>query len=210
MSHFNEHALEMSIMELFQKEGYIYTNGEEIRKEASDVILREDLRAYLRSRYAKDGITELEVESVIAKLTAANGFLLYDKNVNTYRLITEGFSLKREDKTQPDLFIEPIDFENESNNTFRIVNQLEIQGDVKRIPDGMVYVNGLPVVVLEFKSAVKEDTTIMDAYRQLTVRYRRDIPELFKYNAFVVISDGVNNKYGSLFTPSNSFIHGVR
>ena len=205
MSHFNEHALEMSIMELFQKEGYIYTNGEEIRKEASDVILREDLRAYLRSRYAKDGITELEVESVIAKLTAANGFLLYDKNVNTYRLITEGFSLKREDKTQPDLFIEPIDFENESNNTFRIVNQLEIQGDVKRIPDGMVYVNGLPVVVLEFKSAVKEDTTIMDAYRQLTVRYRRDIPELFKYNAFVVISDGVNNKYGSLFTPYEFF-----
>ena len=205
MSHFNEHALEMSIMELFQQEGYIYTNGEEIRKEASDVILREDLRAYLRSRYAKDGITELEVESVIAKLTAANGFLLYDKNVNTYRLMTEGFSLKREDKTQPDLFIEPIDFENESNNTFRIVNQLEIQGDVKRIPDGIVYVNGLPVVVLEFKSAVKEDTTIMDAYRQLTVRYRRDIPELFKYNAFIVISDGVNNKYGSLFTPYEFF-----
>lgn len=205
MSHFNEHALEMSIMELFKQEGYIYTNGEEINKEASDVILREDLCAYLRSRYAKDGITELEVESVIAKLTAANGFLLYDKNVNTYRLMTEGFSLKREDKTQPDLFIEPIDFDNESNNTFRIVNQLEIQGDVKRIPDGIVYVNGLPVIVLEFKSAVKEDTTIMDAYRQLTVRYRRDIPELFKYNAFIVISDGVNNKYGSLFTPYEFF-----
>ena len=205
MSHFNEHALEMSIMELFQQEGYIYTNGEEINKEASDVILREDLRAYLRNRYAKDGITELEVESVIVKLTAANGFMLYDKNVNTYRLMTEGFSLKREDKKQPDLFIEPIDFENERKNTFRIVNQLEIQGDVKRIPDGIVYVNGLPVVVLEFKSAVKEDTTIMDAYRQLTVRYRRDIPELFKYNAFVVISDGVNNKYGSLFTPYEFF-----
>ena len=137
MSHFNEHALEMSIMELFQQEGYIYTNGEEISKEASDVILREDLCAYLRSRYAEDGITELEVESVTAKLTAANGFLLYDKNVNTYRLMTEGFSLKREDKTQPDLFIEPIDFENENCNTFRIVNQLEIQGDVKRIPDGI-------------------------------------------------------------------------
>ena len=59
--------------------------------------------------------------------------------------------------------------------------------------------------MLEFKSAVKEDTTIMDAYRQLTVRYRRDIPELFKYNAFVVISDGVNNKYGSLFTPYEFF-----
>ena len=65
--------------------------------------------------------------------------------------------------------------------------------------------NGLPVVVLEFKSAVKEDTTIMNAYTQLTVRYRRDIPELFRYNAFVVISDGVNNKYGTLFTPYEFF-----
>ena len=74
-----------------------------------------------------------------------------------------------------------------------------------RISDGIVYVNGLPVVVLEFKSAVKEDTTIMDAYKQFTVRYRRDIPDLFKYNAFVVISDGVNSKYGSLFSPYDFF-----
>ena len=51
----------------------------------------------------------------------------------------------------------------------------------------------------EFKSAVQENTTIMDAYKQLTIRYRRDIPEIFKYNAFVVISDGANNKYGSFF-----------
>ena len=205
MTHFNEHSLEMAIMELFQNEGYIYTNGEEIHKEMDDVLLRDDLRMYLRSRYSAHGITQLETESVIARLTADNGFTLYDRNVATYRLMTEGFSLKREDAGQPDLFIEPIDFENEGNNIFRIVNQLEIQGEVKRIPDGIVYINGLPVVVLEFKSAVKEDTTIMDAYRQLTVRYRRDIQELFKYNAFVVISDGVNSKYGSLFTPYDFF-----
>ena len=61
------------------------------------------------------------------------------------------------------------------------------------------------MVVLEFKSAVKEETTIKDAFTQLTVRYRRDIPELFKYNAFVVISDGVNSKYGSLFAPYEFF-----
>ena len=180
MSHFNEHALEMAIMELFQQEGYIYTNGEEIHKEISDVLLRDDLRMYLRSRYAEQGITPLEVESVLSRLTANVGFSLYENNVATYRLITEGFSLKREDASLPDLFIEPIDFDTESNNIFRIVNQLEIQGREKRIPDGIVYINGLPMVVLEFKSAVKENTTIMDAYTQLTVRYRRDIPDLFK------------------------------
>ena len=205
MSHFNEHALEMAIMELFQQEGYIYTNGEEIHKEISDVLLRDDLRMYLRSRYAEQGITPLEVESVLSRLTANVGFSLYENNVTTYRLITEGFSLKREDASLPDLFIEPIDFDTESNNIFRIVNQLEIQGREKRIPDGIVYINGLPMVVLEFKSAVKENTTIMDAYTQLTVRYRRDIPDLFKYNAFVVISDGANSKYGSLFTPYDFF-----
>jgi len=74
-----------------------------------------------------------------------------------------------------------------------------------RIPDGIVFVNGIPVVVLEFKSAVQENTTIMDAYKQLTIRYRRDIPEIFKYNAFVVISDGANNKYGSFFSPYDFF-----
>lgn len=205
MTHFNEHSLEMAIMELFQSEGYIYTNGEEIHKEVSDVLLRDDLRMYLRNRYVNEGITALEVESVIAQISADNGFTIYDKNVATFRIITEGFSLKREDASQPNIFIEPIDFVTESNNIFRIVNQLEIQGEVKRIPDGIVYINGLPIVVLEFKSAVKEDTTIENAFTQLTVRYRRDIPELFKYNAFVVISDGVNSKYGSLFTPYDFF-----
>lgn len=207
MSHFNEHALEMSIMELFQQEGYIYTNGEEIHKEVSDVLLRDDLRVYLRGRYGEAGITPLEIERAVAKLTANVGFSLYENNLHTYRLMVEGFSLKRDDSSLPDLYVEPIDFGGKSlsNNIFRVVNQLEIKGTETRIPDGIVYVNGLPVVVLEFKSAVKEETTIMDAYRQLTVRYRRDIPELFKYNAFVVISDGVNNKYGSLFAPYDFF-----
>jgi type I restriction enzyme R subunit len=74
-----------------------------------------------------------------------------------------------------------------------------IVGSEKRIPDGILYINGLPLVVFEFKSAIREEATIHDAYTQLTVRYQRDIPELFKYNAFCVISDGVNSKCGSFF-----------
>ena len=205
MSPFNEHALEMGIMELFKQQGYSYQSGETIHKELSDVLLRDDLKLYLMDRYGTEGITALEIERVIAKLTADNGAQLYQQNVQTYRLMTEGFAIKREDASQPDLFVEVIDFKDVDKNIFKIVNQLEIKGAEKRIPDGIVYVNGLPVVVLEFKSAVKEDTTIMNAYTQLTVRYRRDIPDLFCYNAFVVISDGVNNKYGTLFTPYEFF-----
>ena len=205
MSNFNEHTLEMAIMQLFEQQGYIYQNGETIHKELSEVLLLEDLRMFLMDRYANDGITPLEVERIIAKLTANNGASLYVQNAMTYRLMTEGFSIKREDASLPDLFVEVIDFDNIDRNIFKIVNQLEIKGLEKRIPDGIVYVNGLPVVVLEFKSAVKEETTIINAFTQLTVRYRRDIPELFRYNAFVVISDGVNNKYGTLFTPYEFF-----
>ncbi|MEY3376436.1 MAG: hypothetical protein RL463_746 [Bacteroidota bacterium] len=85
------------------------------------------------------------------------------------------------------------------NNIYKFVTQLEILGIEKRIPDGIVYINGLPLVVFEFKSAIREDATIHDAFKQLTVRYRRDIPEIFKYNVFCVISDGINNKAGSFF-----------
>ena len=211
---FNEHSLEMAIMELFEQQGYVYQNGETVHKELSEVLLLDDLRLYLNNRYREEGITPLEVERVIAKLTADNGAPLYEQNALTYRLMTEGFTIKREDASLPDLFVEVIDFSpvvtphcdvTTDCNIYKVVNQLEIKGAEKRIPDAIVYVNGLPVVVLEFKSAVKEEATIMNAFTQLTVRYRRDIPNLFRYNAFVVISDGVNNKYGSLFADYDFF-----
>ncbi|MEZ0186747.1 MAG: type I restriction endonuclease subunit R [Candidatus Reddybacter sp.] len=88
------------------------------------------------------------------------------------------------------------------NNIYKLVNQLEIEGAELRIPDGILYINGLPLVVFEFKSAIREeDATIQDAYEQLHIRYRRDIPQLFVFNALCIISDGVNNKLGNLFAP---------
>ncbi len=206
MSYFNEHALEMSIMELFQDEGYQYVGGESIHREREEVLLVDDLKQYLYNRYAKDGITSNEVESIIFTLRTISGSI-YEANKAVYKLISDGFIFNREDRTQKDLYIELIDFDTPENNTFKVVNQFEIEGMDRqlRIPDGIVFINGIPVVVLEFKSAVKENTTIMDAFTQLTVRYRRDIPELFKYNAFVVISDGVNNKYGSFFSQYDFF-----
>lgn len=206
MSNFNEHALEMSIMQLFGEQDYIYLNGEQLHRERTEVLLVDDLRQFLLNRYAGDGITSAEVDGIILKLRSVSG-TIYEANKAFMKLLCDGFILNREDRTQKDIFIELLDFDEPSNNLFKIVNQVEIEGVnyQKRIPDGIVYVNGLPLVVMEFKSAVKENTTIMDAYTQLTVRYRRDIPELFKYNAFVVISDGVNNKYGSFFSPYDFF-----
>ena len=202
---FTEEKLEQAVIELFQEEKYTYVCGEDIHKEVSEVLLKDDLKAYLRTKYSKEKITENEIETIIRKLELFPSSALYESNKELMKLIADGFILKREDRTKKDLFIQLIDSEILKNNIFKIVNQLEIQGFEKRIPDGIVYVNGLPLVVIEFKSAIKENTTILDAYKQLTIRYQRDIPELFKYNTFCVISDGVNNKAGSLFAPYDFF-----
>ncbi len=202
---FTEEKLEKAVIELFLEEKYTYVCGEDIHKEVSEVLLKDDLKAYLRNKYSKEKITENEIEAIIRKLELFPSSALYESNKEIIKLIADGFILKREDRSKKDLFIQLIDIETIKNNIFKIVNQLEIQGFEKRIPDGIVYVNGLPLVVIEFKSAIKENTTILDAYKQLTIRYQRDIPELFKYNAFCVISDGVNNKAGSLFAPYDFF-----
>ena len=203
---FNEHALELSIIELLQNKGYIHQTGSELLREKSEVLIVDDLKEYLHTRYASDDLTESEIDSIILSLRTVGG-TLYESNKAVLSMIIDGFVFNREDRNKKDIFIELINYEELKKNIFKIVNQLEIEGYNYqiRIPDGIIYVNGLPLVVLEFKTAIQENTTIMDAYAQLTVRYQRDIPEIFKYNAFVVISDGANSKYGSLFTPYEFF-----
>lgn len=205
MSIFNEETLEKAVIELFAAEGYPHVRGENIHKAMEDVLLRDDLKQYLFNRYSAEDITPNEVELIIRQLEAYPASALYESNKKIMKLIADGFTLTREDRTQKDFQVYLIDFETLENNTFKIVNQLEIQGTEKRIPDAIIYINGLPLVVIEFKSAVKENATIKNAFDQLTVRYRRDIPELFKYNAFCVISDGVNNKMGTLFSQYDFF-----
>lgn len=198
---FTEERLEQAIIELLAKEGYSHTCGEALERAAEDVMIKPDLREFLAKRYQAEGITDYEIEQIIHKLEYLPASDLYDTNKAIMKLISDGFLLKREDSTQKDLYIQLIDYDDLSANSYRIVNQMEIQGYELRIPDGILYINGLPLVVFEFKSAIREEATIHDAYKQLTTRYDRDIPELFKYNALCVISDGVNNKMGSFFAP---------
>lgn len=210
MPKFDEHALEMSIMKLFEKEGYTYVRGDRIqRNNKTQVLIEEDLREYLKTRYVAEELTKSEIDSIILSLHAISG-TLYEDNKQILQKISDGFIFNREDRSKKDIYIELLDYETDAEknrNIYKIVNQFEIEGynNQLRIPDGIVFVNGIPLVVLEFKSAIKENTTIMDAYTQLTVRYQRDIPEIFKYNAFVVICDGANSKYGSLFSSYDFF-----
>jgi type I restriction enzyme R subunit len=218
---FTEAQLEQAFIHLLQDEQMTHLVGGEVRKNefqgveepptqyghivTEKVVIDADLRNYLKSNYAKDYITDAEVDSIIRDLERLPSSDLYESNKVFMKMASDGFLLKREDRNQKDIFIQLIDYSDKDNNSYKIVNQLAIKGYEMRIPDLILYINGLPLVVFEFKTAIQENTTIHDAYVQLTTRYKRDIPELFKYNAFCVISDGVNTKSGSFFAPYEFF-----
>ena len=226
---FTEERLEQAIISLLEETGYPYVPGRDIARPPEEVLIREDLTSYLSRRYENDGITSGEITAIIRDLEALPASDLYASNKAVMKRVSDGFLLKREDRTRKDLYIQLLDYQDltahiqpdpddlprvvtedlpslqSDRNIYKIVNQLEITGYKKRIPDAILYINGLPLVVFEFKSAIREEATIHDAYVQLTTRYRRDIPELLKFNAFCVISDGVNNKAGSLFADYEFF-----
>ncbi len=226
---FTEEKLERAFTELLGQEGFPHHLGITIIRKPDEVLIEEDLRSFLLTQYKPQGITNNEVNSIILQLKSLSASDLYESNKTFLKMLSDGFILKREDRKQKDIYIQLINYTGlnkhrqpeaeqlisvvaepeeqypPDNNIYKFVNQLEIIGTEKRIPDGIVYINGLPLVVFEFKSAIREEATIFEAWKQLTVRYRRDIPELFKYNAFCVISDGVNNKAGSFFAPYEFF-----
>lgn len=202
---FTEAQLEQAFIELLEKEDYTHIMGEAILRAPEEVLIKADLKSFLSNKYSDEQLTQGEIDLIIRDLERYPSSDLYETNKAIMKMISDGFLLKREDRTKKDLYIQLLDFSKTKNNIYKVVNQLEIAGFQPRIPDAIIYVNGLPLVVLEFKSAIREDATIHDAFVQLTTRYTRDIPELFKYNAFCVISDGVNNKAGSLFAPYEFF-----
>ncbi len=197
---YTESQLEQAFINLLETEGYHYINGKElVRTSNQEVLLKDDLRMFLQNRYRD--LEEIELESLVNEIAFQSASNLYESNKYICKLLADGLIFKRNNPTKKDLHIRYVDIDDVKANDFKIVNQLEIQGSELRIPDLILYINGIPVVVFEFKTAIEEEITIHDAFKQLTIRYRRDIPELMKYNAFCVISDGVNNKAGTLFSP---------
>ena len=204
---FNESVLEQAIIDKLAVEGYSHVLGDNLHRKLTDVIIEDDLSAFLSAKYAANGITNNEIQSIINSLKSASALPVYDANKKMFKRMVEGEIFVREDRNNKDFLLQLIDFNKEDNkNIVKVVNQLTIKSSTStRRPDAIVYINGLPVVIMEFKSAIKEDTTIHDAYIQITTRYMRDIPELFKYNCFAVISDGVNTKAGSIFSDYEHF-----
>ena len=198
---FTEAELEQAIIELFTVQGYTYVHGGNIHRQYEDILLLDDLRSFLTVRYAVENLSDVEIQKIINKLNLINATPLYIGNRETFWLVNEGFDFIRDDISKVALHVDYIDFDHPENNIFKVVNQYSVQGKHLRRPDLLVFINGIPVAICEFKTAIEEDTTIYDAWKQIAIRYCRDIPKLMRYCFLSVISDGANTRMGSIFTP---------
>jgi type I restriction enzyme R subunit len=206
MNKFNEQNLtEQPVIEWFKQLGYEYKFGPEIspggifvERDFKDVILEKRLKSALK-RLNPD-LPEKAIDEAIYKLKKTEYPNLEITNKEVYQMLRDGIKVDVEDenKSLRGKFIKVIDFEDPLNNEFLVVNQFTVQG-IERIrrPDVVVFINGVPIAIFELKNPTIEEATIQTAYQQLQ-EYKKDIPEIFKYNQILVISDLVEAKYGTI------------
>ncbi len=196
---------EQPVIEWFKELGYEYKFGPDIspggllaERDFKDVILERRLRSAIKRLNPELG--EKAVEEVVYKLKKVEYLNLELSNREIYGMLRDGVKIEIEDeyKNIRGKFVKIIDFENPLNNEFLVVNQFTIHGIEKtRRPDVVVFINGLPIAIFELKNPTLEEATIKTAYDQLQ-EYKEDIPEIFKYNQILVISDLTEAKYGTI------------
>ena len=131
---YTESQLEQAFISLLETEGYHYINGKElVRTSNQEVLIKDDLRTFLLAQYPD--LEEIELESIINEIAFQSASNLYESNKYICKLLADGLIFKRNNPLKKDLHIRYIDIENIKENSFKIVNQLEIQGTELRIPD---------------------------------------------------------------------------
>lgn len=210
---FYESEYEEALIDLLQAEGWQYTNDGNIHRQLREPLLIEDeehnlndLRVYLRNRYPD--LTECDVNEVINHLRHVPGQTHFERLRNTFQLVRDGYRYTRHGDGL-NIDIRFIDFESpdcKKYNIFRAVNQFEVAYGMKddvRIPDVLLFVNGIPLCIFELKNPTKLDADIAQAYEQIHIRYMRDIPHLLRYCPLSCISDATDNntRLGTTYTP---------
>lgn len=207
---FYESEYEEALIDLLHDEGWQYTYGGKIHRTTREPLLIEDpnfndLHAYLRNRYLE--MTDNDVKEVVNTLRHVPGQTHFDRLRSTFKLVRDGFRYTRhgDGKVFDIRFIE-FDPEHTDRNIFRAVNQFEVaygMHDDVRIPDVLLFVNGIPLCIFELKNPTNEDATIAEAYEQIHTRYMRDIPHLLRYCPLSCISDATDNntRLGTTYTP---------
>ena len=194
MTELREFHIEQAAIEWLQQMGYEYTHGASINRDVRTVVLEDVLQQFIAKKYPQ--LPALMVKEAAKEFTNNQGADLTYRNRNFHLKLTKGIDISwKENDKECALHVYPIDFENAENNTFTCINQLEIVGRNRRIPDLLIYVNGLPIIVFEFKNWFDHSTTENEAFNQIQ-HYKQDIPLLFEYNALTIISDGKTAQHG--------------
>lgn len=198
---FREDNVEQAIIEQLKELGYEYQYAPDIERDYKEAILKD---VFYESLYKinKD-ITEDIADEVYRKIRNFHAVDLVDANYEFYHMLYAGVEVPIEgDKT---FVAKLIDRDNIENNIFQVLNQYTVIEYKEKRPDVVVFINGIPLIVFELKNAINEDTTIENAYNQIK-NYQEDIKSLFYYNAFSVISDGINARIGTITANFNRFM----
>jgi len=211
MQNLNENSLtEQPVVEWLKELGYDYEFGPEIspggilaeRDSFRDVVLVKRLKRVLK-KINKD-LDEITIDDAVSQIIKFEHPDIDITNREIYKMLVEGVKVSVRDKKgeEKGKIVKVFDFENPTNNEFLVVNQFAIQGieNVRR-PDIVIFVNGIPLAIFELKSPTNEDGTVKTAYKQLIEEYKKDIPELFKYNQILAVSDLIEARYGTLTSP---------
>ena len=202
---FDEETLEKMTMGTLAELGYECINGYDFERENySNVILEETLENEI-FRLNK-GITVSEIKEVVRTIKNLdnNNLVLNNKQFTSY--LFEGVKIPVLEKgTTRYKTIKIIDFNDFHKNDFKAINQFTIIEHSQKRPDIIVFINGLPLVVIELKSTVREDVKLIDGYNQLCGYRDTHIPSLFYYNQFLVVSDGAQARAGTISSSWNRF-----
>lgn len=213
MSKITENEIEEFAIELLEKQRFQYLYGPDIAPDSKnpmrsgydDVLLAEKLRAAIDRLNPK--IPADAREDAFKQVLRVHSPEMVDGNEAFHKMLTEGVNVSyQKDGGERGNLVWLIDFENVENNEFHVVNQFTIiENETNKRPDVILFVNGLPLVVIELKNPALDNATIGSAYKQLQT-YKGTIPSLFTYNAICVISDGLEARAGSLTAGLSRFM----
>ena len=203
---YTEADYENAIIELFETMGYTHIYAPDMgRTDFSDPLLEDELQnalVKLNKNLPTDAINE-----AIAKLRNFDSGSLVQKNMAFMHDLQNGISVKYFEKgIEQSALVYLMDYQNVQNNSFYVVNQYTyIENGNNRRPDLILYINGLPLVLMELKSPSKDEVGAENAYHQIR-NYMKDIPSMFIYNAICVISDLFTNKAGTITSGLDRFM----
>ena len=202
-----ESEYEYAFIELLEAEGWKYTSGNSIsRISKRNVLIANDFKKFIADTNLK--LTESEVTQIFDNVRLVGSESDFATLHKVYSWMVDGVQFTPQDGLTK--IVPLIDFDNPSRNIFRVVNQFTVEytnngQKENRRPDVLLFVNGIPLCVIELKNPADAHATVYDAWEQINIRYWRDIPHLLHYCPLACISDGVKTRLGTVRTPYEHF-----